>query len=113
MSECPGLDPTYAQPGDIRARQEGRGVADVLREGEHVETLRTGFQRVRPRPARKDEAVRFDDVEVGVLLPEQPGAAENEEDLLGATVNVRRRRPHAGIDLNTRQTDAGARSRSR
>jgi len=100
------FDPARAEPGNVRARQGGGGVIDVLRESKHIEPYGASLQRVRPHPARKDEAVRLRDVEVDPLLPEKPGAAEDKEDLLGATVNVRRCRPHAGIDLNTRQPGA-------
>src|ERR1035437_3636152 len=68
MIECPRLDPAYAQPGDVRAGQEGSGVADVLREGEHVEAVGAGLQGVWAHATRKDEAVRLGDVEVDALL---------------------------------------------
>jgi hypothetical protein len=46
------------------------------------------------------------------VLPGDPGAAEDEEELLLGSFGMRRSRPHAGIDLDPLQPDVDAPGRA-
>lgn len=94
------VDPRAAEPCDARAR-EVADLGSVPRpEGEHVEPVVAGAERVRLPAGEMDEAVSRPDL-VGLLLLERdtrPG--EHVEDLLLGRLPVQGRRPLARIDLD-------------
>jgi hypothetical protein len=73
-------------------------------EREHVEAVVAGAERVLLVARAMDDAVRRPDLVDLVVLPREPGAAEDVEDLL--VLDVRRRRPAAGIDFDAVDGDA-------
>ena len=82
-------------------------VAFARAEGEHVE-LGQRVQRVRARPREVDDAVARADLGDLTALPRQSLPGQDVEDLLGAAVLVRERRPGAFTYLDPPQADPDA-----
>ena len=80
-------------------------VGEPLREGEHLEHLVAGDERVRPLGRAMDEDVTGADLVQDVVLPAESRARQHEEDLLLVDVHVQRHRPAAGGDPVTAQAD--------
>jgi hypothetical protein len=106
------VHPARVHPGDAGARQHGVSLRLALPVGEHVEALGPRTQRVGVLLRQVDEHVALADLEDFAVLPRDPGAAEDEEDLLLGTFGMRRGRPLAGVDPDALEAD-GARSRPR
>ena len=100
-----GGDPAAAEPGDLGARQVA-GLRDgALAEGEDVQAVGAGDERVGRPLDQVHEAVAGGDLVGGAALPAQARAGEDEERLFLAAVGVRRRRPLAGLDLDASQPE--------
>src|SRR5919197_1561341 len=97
-------------PHDARARQVAHLGVGPHAEREHIEALVAGDERVRLLAREMDEAVTGTDLVRLALLPRQPGAAEDPEDLLLFALRVNRRRAFAAQDLDAVDAD-GHRSR--
>src|SRR5215208_1292062 len=72
-------------------------------ESEHVEPIGTGAERVL---GALDDGVSGADLAYRLVLPQQPRATEDEEDLLRAIVRVWRRRKAPRLDADAIETDA-------
>ena len=106
--------PGLAEPRDPGARQpRDAGRVRALPEGEHVEPVGPGLQRVRVLERKMDEAVArahlvADRVALALPLHGDARAAEDVEDLLLGAFEMERRRPHPGIDLDALDADRAA-----
>ena len=110
--------PGLAEPRDSGARQPRDPVrVRALPEREDVEPVRTGLERVRVLEREVHEAVAganlvADRIALAFPLHGDTRAAEDVEDLFLGALEVERRRPHPGIDLDALEPD-GARRRAR
>ena len=99
------IRPRREDPGDVPARQVGDLQRNAHAVDEDVEPVVAGPQRVRPGARRMDDAVAGPDLVDLPVLPGEAGAAEDVDDLLLGALDVRRRRPLAGVDLEPLQPD--------
>ena len=97
-----------SHPHHLRPRQVRGGRIGALPEGEDVEAAIAGVQRVHFRADPVDEDVPGLDLVGLAVLPREPRAAEDEEDLLLVELGVGGSRPASGIDLDARDPDADA-----
>ena len=106
--------PGLAEPRDAGARQPRDAVRErALPEREHVEPVGPGLQRVRVLEREVDEAVAgahlvADGIALALPLHGDARAAEHVEDLLLGALEMERRRPHAGVDLDPLHADRAA-----
>jgi hypothetical protein len=83
----------------------------VVPEGDDVETVRARLERVPLAAGEVDDAVTLAHLVhphlalSAELLPGPTGAAQHVEELLLGGLDVRRRRPHARIDLDSVDAD--------
>src|SRR5206468_2598660 len=85
--------PAGAHPRDSRARENGVSLRPALAVGEDVEALRAGAKSVGMLLREVDENVAPTDLVGLAILPRDPGAAEDEEDLLLGALGMRGRGP--------------------
>ncbi len=77
-------------PGDARARKHSVPLRLALPVREHVEPVGPGAQSVDMLLRQVDQHVVLPDLEGLAVLPRDPGAAEDEEDLLLRTLGSAR-----------------------
>ena len=94
------LDEAGNRPHRAAARQFARIKILAHAERDHVETVVAGSNRVCLVGALIDDAVARANLVRVVVEQRQSRAAKHVEDLLGSTVNVRRRRLLAGLELD-------------
>src|SRR6266550_8915852 len=94
------LDEAGDRPHRAAARQLARIKVLARAERDHVEAVVTGADRVRLVRALVDDAVALADLVRVVVEQRQSRAAEDIEDLLGITVDMRRRRLFARLELD-------------
>src|SRR5947208_3455317 len=99
------LDPRVAEPDRSRTRQPPVLDRVTGSEDEVVEPIRASLERVLEVVGDLNDRVAGANLEDGLVLPEQPRAAEDVVDLLGTAVRVRRRREPAGLNPHTIEAD--------
>src|SRR5262249_26110241 len=98
--------PRPADPHRARARQPADLGAVARPEDEILETFGPGDERVLGLVGAVDDTVERTDLVPLAVLPRQTRAGEDEEDLLGGAVRVRRRRQLPGRDPDAVDADA-------
>src|SRR5512132_2852456 len=107
-----GLRPRRSEPGNARARQMRGIAASPPAVGDERQPFRPCPKGVRLPPRPVHEAVAGPHLIGLAVLPGEPIALEDEEDLLLGGVEVRRRRPPPGLHADPVDTDADAARRS-
>jgi len=79
---------------------------------EELEPVRTGDERVLEVVGGLDHAVAWPNLVDVAVLPREPGAGEDEVDLLRRAVRMRRRRQLAGCDTDAIDADTGGSGRA-
>ncbi len=101
--------PGLTKPRDAGARQPGRARVRPLAERQDVDPVVASLQRMGVLERQVDDAVARTHVvpERVLALPLDGDARSREdvEDLLLSALEVERRRPHAGIDLDALHAD--------
>src|SRR5579885_1927387 len=100
------LDPRPAHAHRARAGQPGQLRLVARAVDQHVEALLSGAQRVLLVVGDVDDAVAGADLVHLAVLPGEPVAAQDVDDLLGDAVRVRRRRQPARVDAHPVHADA-------
>src|SRR5450756_2569943 len=102
------LDPAPPEPGHAGARQARHWSRAARTEGEHVQALVAGDQRVRRASGDVDDAVAGRHLAGLAVLPAESVSAEDVEDLLLGIVHVGRRGPPARLDLDAFEAGSDA-----
>ena len=99
------FDPGPAEPDRPRARQPAELRRMARAEDEELEPVRPGDERVLHLVRAVDDAVERPHLVHVSVLPREPGAGEDEVELLRRAVRVGRRRQLARLDADTVHAD--------
>src|SRR5919197_4110659 len=105
MRDLTGFGPRGIQPVAVRVREVRARRPHAMAVCEHLEPVVPGAKRVRLRHRPMDDAVALPDLVGGAVLPGEPGAAEDVEDLFLDRMYVRRRRNVARVQLDAAHAD--------
>ena len=100
------LDPGPAEPDRPRARQPAELRRMARAEDEELEPVGAGDERVLHLVRAVDDAVERPHLVHVSVLPREPGAGEDEVELLRRAVRVRRGRQLARLDADAVHADA-------
>src|SRR6266545_3872149 len=92
------LEPEVAEPHRARARQPAVLHRMARPEDDVLEAVGAGADRVLLTVSEMDDRIARAHGADLLVLPQEPRARDDEEDLLRARVRVRRRRQPAGVD---------------